>query len=217
MIEKLDVFDEIYAPLDPPVASIDEVHQKGLWHQTFACWLVNPEKGTVILQLRGPKNKIDPGSYDASAGGHLAAGEKPDDGFRELKEEIGVEIPASDRVYLGMFRNIALRGSYINHEFCHVYLAKCELSIDKMVLEAGEVDAVFEVKIGDAIALFTGKAPEMPVRGVEWDGQKNRIIERKLTTRSMCNYRERCVVSNYYLKVMLAAQGLKNGERLLVI
>lgn len=31
------------------VATIDDVHQKGLWHQTVAYWLFNPIKKEVYL------------------------------------------------------------------------------------------------------------------------------------------------------------------------
>jgi len=87
-MEYLDIFDELFNPLEPAKASIDDVHKKGLWHQTFACWIVNPQKETVLFQLRGVRNRIDPGSFDASSSGHLKAGESPADGFRELSEEL---------------------------------------------------------------------------------------------------------------------------------
>ncbi|MEZ0226126.1 MAG: NUDIX domain-containing protein [Alphaproteobacteria bacterium] len=218
MSEHLDVFNEIYEPLDPPSAPFDEVHKKGLWHQTFACWLVNEEKRTVVLQLRGPKNSIDPGSLDASAGGHVITGESPEDGFRELKEELGLEIPKDQRFYLGMFRNIALRGAFINHEFCHVYLAKFDKSLHAMTLEDGEVDGVFEVNIDAAIDFFAGKAANLPADGYQWERQQGFATTRKFIVKEdMCNWRERCEVTKYYLKVMLAAKGLIDGERVLVL
>ncbi|MEZ0226050.1 MAG: NUDIX domain-containing protein [Alphaproteobacteria bacterium] len=109
-------------------------------------WLVNPEKRTVLLQLRGPQNKVDPGTYDASGGGHLVSGEVPADGFRELHEELGVEVPEGDRFYLGIHRKVALLGKYINHEFCHIYFARSTASPEFLVLQAGEVDGVAEIR-----------------------------------------------------------------------
>ena len=49
MMEKIDVFDEEFRFLDK-VETIDVIHQKGLWHQTFACWLINPNKNIIFLQ-----------------------------------------------------------------------------------------------------------------------------------------------------------------------
>ncbi len=208
-MEKLDVFDELHNPLKPSVATIDDVHTKGLWHQTFACWLVNKSKNTVLLQLRGSNNRIDPNSLDASASGHLSAGEKPSDGFRELEEELGVSMAEDDRAYLGIFRNIAIRGVYINHEFCHIYLGNSEYSFEDFKLQEGEVDAVFEMDIDEAIKLFLGE-----VDGIKITNPNN---ECDLKIEDMCNYNERVNVSNYYLKVMLAAKGLVSGDEVLVV
>jgi isopentenyldiphosphate isomerase len=220
-VEFLDVFDELYTPLTPASATIDEVHQKGLWHQTFACWLVNDQKGTVVLQLRGAKNRIDPNSFDASAGGHLSSGERPADGFRELREELGITIPEKDRFYLGLYRNIAIRhlamGTYINHEFCHVFLGRCDLPLDAFSLEQGEVNGVFEMNIDEAIDLFTGKINSIKAVGLAWNGQAFVLSEKTVTEQDMCNYQDRCQISNYYLKVMLAARGLLRNEPILVI
>lgn len=99
-MENLDIFDELFNPLAPTSASIDEVHKKGLWHQTFACWVISPQRKTILFQLRGARNRIDPGSLDASASGHLKAGEKPADGFRELREELGIDIPVENRRWI---------------------------------------------------------------------------------------------------------------------
>ncbi len=210
-MEKLDVFDELFNPLEPSSTTIDEVHTKGLWHQTFACWLVNKKKSTVMLQLRGPRNRIDPGSFDASASGHLSAGEKPEEGFRELEEEIGVTIAAVDRRYLGVSRNIAIRnnGDYINHEFCHIFLAGSEHSFEDFTLEEGEVDGIFEINIDDAIELFSGEVDAVKAISIN--------SERDIKVEDMCNHHERTKVSNYYLKVMLAAKGLINNDLIIVV
>ena len=74
--------------IEPYETSIDNIHKLGLWHQTFACWVVNKENGVIYLQLRGSKNRIGANTFDASASGHLSSNEKPEDGFRELKEVI---------------------------------------------------------------------------------------------------------------------------------
>lgn len=204
-MENLDVFDADYQPLDPPSASIDVVHQDGLWHQTFACWLVNRARRTVILQLRGPNNRIDPGSFDASASGHLVTGETPDQGFRELEEELGVTVKPEDRIYLGYFRNMATRqdGKYINRGFCHIYLAPCDLDLGGFRLQAGEVEHICEMDVADGIALFSRTQPSVTV--------KMRTGSREITIEDMCNYQPRVMDTNYYLSVFKAARDFANG------
>lgn len=214
-MEFLDVFDERYQPLDPSVATIDEVHQRGLWHQTFACWLVNPESQTVMWQMRGLHNRIDPGSFDASASGHLAAGEKHADGFRELEEEVGLIVPTEDRLYLGAFRNRAVRGAYINREFCHVYLARSRASIDDLSLQRGEVSGVFSASIKETIDLLRAHVEVIHVRGVELKEKCYAPATRLLAPHHLCNWQERCGASGYYLKVMLAARAWLSGKKIL--
>lgn len=216
-MEKLDVFDELYNPLSPSIATIDEVHEKGLWHQTFACWVVNPQECSVLLQLRGSRNRIDPESLDASASGHLLAGEKPNDGFRELQEELGLSIPDEDRAYLGNFRNIAVRGGYINREFCHVFLAKSLASLDSLTLQSGEVSGAYVVNVDSAIDLFSGRIQSINAVGMAWNGISYIPSERKVSMSSMCNWKERCEVSRYYLKVILSAKDFLNGKENLTI
>lgn len=214
-MENLDVFDELFNPLEPTNASIDEVHKKGLWHQTFACWVVNPQRETILFQLRGSRNRIDPGSLDASASGHLKAGEKPADGFRELREELGIDISVENRRLIGMFRNVAIRENYINREFCHVFLAKSDKSLTDFKLQDGEVAGVFEVEIEDAIKLFTKKVSKVKALGFVRRDNKYAASEKSMRIEDTCNWRERCEVSNYYLKVMLACQDFLRGNEII--
>jgi 8-oxo-dGTP pyrophosphatase MutT (NUDIX family) len=204
--EMLDVFDAAGAALDPPFLSIDDVHRRGLWHRTFACWLVSP-RGTVLLQKRGPRNRIDPGSYDAAASGHLRAGETPDDGWRELHEELGIEVPAPDRFPIGIFRNQAVRGDYINNEFCHVFLARWQGRLQDLTLQAGEVAGCAEIPIAGGLALFGGQQSEAPIQtGAAGAGVLRRT--------DMCNAAARSGENGYYLKVMQAADDLHAGRAL---
>jgi len=208
-MEKVDIFDELYNKVNVEPATYDEIHGKGLWHQTFMCWLVNKKRNSIIMQQRGPNNRVEPGSLDCSAGGHLDAGEKPEDGFRELEEELGVTIQLDKRHYLGIFRNIYIEDNYINRDFCNVYLAESDFEIKDFKFQDGEVDRVYEVDIDEAIKLFSGKVKKISAN----IGEGTTFI----TVEDMCNYRQRTIVDKYYLKVMLAAKGLVEGKDILTI
>ena len=207
-MKDIDVFDESYNRLPQYTASIDEVHTKGLWHQTFACWLVNKDRQDIYLQHRGPKNRIDPGSFDASASGHLYTGEKPDDGFREMREELGIKV-GEDTVYkLGVFRNIAYRknNSYINHEFCHIYMLDTTKTLDDLTPEEGEVNNVYALSVDEGLQLFKGEVSTVKIRDKD-NNLKTISIE------DMCNHTMRSGdISNYYLKILLCAQDLIFGK-----
>ena len=71
-----------------------EVHRLGLMHRA-AHVLVFNAAGQVFLQKRSLKKDRQPGVWDSSASGHVDAGEDYDAcAVRELREEIGLEMPA---------------------------------------------------------------------------------------------------------------------------
>lgn len=90
-MEMLDYYDENGKYLG--FASREEVHAKGLWHNTVHCWLYNTN-GEVFFQIRKDTNTL----Y-TTASGHVAKGEKITEAFqREIKEEIGLNIDSSDAI-----------------------------------------------------------------------------------------------------------------------
>ncbi|MBR5129975.1 MAG: NUDIX domain-containing protein [Alphaproteobacteria bacterium] len=184
-MEQIDFFDDSFNYVGH--TSIDEIHQKGLWHQTFACWLYNPCKKVIYLQLRGPRNRIGANTFDASSSGHLSAGETKENGFRELYEELGVNIDIEQACYLGYFKNIAHLSNYTNNEFCHIYLVPTNNVISDFVFQDGEVSNVFELKIADIDDLFMGQEIEICSQNEK----------RKITIQNMCIYKER-IENGYY-------------------
>lgn len=205
-MEQIDIFDEEFNAIEPFRTTIDVVHKQGLWHQTFACWLVNPKENKIFLQLRGPKNRIGPNTFDASASGHLSSGEKPIDGFREVEEELGKKLNLIDKTFLGINRNVVIQKTYINREFCHIYIAKTENNISDFDLQEGEVEGVFALDIADAINLFSDKVNSVQVEGKIWNGKNYKDESRSITKKDFCSYHDRVNISGYYLKVMIMAE-----------
>ncbi len=204
-MEQIDIFDEEFNPIEPKSTTIDIVHQQGLWHQTFACWLVNPKENVIYLQLRGPKNRIGPNTLDASASGHLSAGEKPIDGFRELTEELGSNLNLSDKTYMGINRNVIIKGSYINREFCHIYMAKTTNDLSDFNLQNGEVSGIFKLNILKGIQLFTNINSSVELKGIIWNGNEYITQNRFVSAQDFCSCHDRVHISGYYLKVMIMA------------
>lgn len=61
-----------------------------LLHQAVHVFVVNAA-GEVFLQKRSEVKDIQPGKWDTSVGGHVDAGETPDQAARrELREELGI-------------------------------------------------------------------------------------------------------------------------------
>ena len=66
--------------------------EKGLWRRTVSCWIMN-EKGEILLQKRAPNKRRNPNKW-AKTGGQVDSKETPEEAiFREVKEELGIEIP----------------------------------------------------------------------------------------------------------------------------
>ena len=92
MAELLDTYNyqtgEFIAAIDR-----DIVHRDALWHKTVHCWLYD-KVGQVYFQMRQDEPN---GNLYVTASGHLRAGESVEAGFtREIKEEIGLSLLASD-------------------------------------------------------------------------------------------------------------------------
>lgn len=84
-MELLDVYNENHEMIG--TYPRDEVHEKGMWHNTIHCWLYDNE-GNVYFQVRSDANKL----Y-TTASGHVQAGETLKEAFgREVKEEIGLDV-----------------------------------------------------------------------------------------------------------------------------
>lgn len=205
-MEQIDIFDEEFHPIEPFRTTIDVVHKQGLWHQTFACWLVNPKDNKIFLQLRGPRNRIGPNTFDATASGHLSAGEKPIDGFREVEEELGKNLHLTDKTFLGINRNVIIQGTYINREFCHIFMTKTENSLSDFELQAGEVTGIFAMDINEAISLFADDKESVSIEGKIWDNDEYKPALRTITKKDFCSYHDRVNISGYYLKVMIMAE-----------
>ncbi len=165
-VEQLDVVDEVGRYLR--TAPRDEVHQRGEWHQVFHCQIVTLRAGvpTAVLQQRSRTKAAFPGLIDISAAGHLAAGETPLDGIRELEEELGISPVSTDLVPLGVRRLADDSGEgTLNCELTSVYLLRDDRPLTDYVLARDEVDAVLDAPIADLLALFGG-TPSITVQGI---------------------------------------------------
>ncbi len=96
-----------------------EVHRLGLMHRAVHVLVFNAA-GQVFLQKRSLKKDRQPGLWDSSASGHVDAGEDYDAcAVRELREEIGLQVPGAPR---RLFKLAVCAGT--DQE--HVWVYRCE-------------------------------------------------------------------------------------------
>ncbi len=89
--ELLDVVDE----LDRPVGRLTraEVHRRLVPHRAVHVFLRDP-LGRLLLQKRSMAKDESPGLWTSSASGHVDAGETyVAAAYRELREELGIDLP----------------------------------------------------------------------------------------------------------------------------
>jgi 16S rRNA (adenine1518-N6/adenine1519-N6)-dimethyltransferase len=94
-----------------------EVHREKLLHRAVHIFVVN-SRGKIYLQQRSHLKDVSPLKWDSSAAGHLDAGENyADCAIRELREEIGIQVEATE------FAAEIPAGDHTDHEFVELRLA----------------------------------------------------------------------------------------------
>lgn len=168
--ELIDTFDERGRRLG--VADRRTVHAEGLWHQVFHVLVVaeRPDGPVVVLQRRSAAKATFPGLLDLSATGHLAAGESPSDGVRELREELGVDVAADRLVRLGVRRIVDDSAEGTNRELAHVHLVRDDRPLDAYRPDPREVDAVVDLPIRAGLDLLAGRRAAVVCPLVGHDG-----------------------------------------------
>ncbi|WP_346775360.1 NUDIX domain-containing protein [Bacillus sp. RO2] len=138
------------------IASREEVHQKGYWHETFHFWLVAEIEGENYLyfQLRSEDKKDYPGLLDITAAGHLLHNENIEDGIREVKEEIGLTVAIEELNYLGVFPYEKVLEDFIDKEHAHVFLLKRVIPLQEFTLQQEEVSGMYLVPIDGFMDLW---------------------------------------------------------------
>ncbi|KAB2333311.1 NUDIX domain-containing protein [Cytobacillus depressus] len=175
--ELLKIFDQQRNPIG--IASREEIHKAGHWHETFHCWFISFEDGLpyIYLQKRSAAKKDYPNLLDITAAGHILADESIRDGVREIKEELGVEIAFDELVPLEIIEYSVTRDGLIDNEIAHVFLYKSQFTFDAFKLQKEEVSGLVKASFTDFTQLWSGKRAEITVEGFEIDqlGRNNTV------------------------------------------
>ncbi|RKD24440.1 hypothetical protein BEP19_08620 [Ammoniphilus oxalaticus] len=169
MIEYIDVLDEDMKPI--AVATREEVHQKGFWHQTFHCAVMLQEAGKnyIVFQRRHPLKKTFPYKLDISAAGHLLHGESVEDGVRELEEELGISVDYKELVYLGMHKGVYLTEEYWDREFHHIHLLQTDWKLSDFTIQRSELIGLYQMEWQSFQAFLKGERSTVEAFGYEYN------------------------------------------------
>lgn len=109
----------------------------------------------------------------------MLSDESFEDGVREVKEEIGIEVLISELIPLGVMKYEAAHGRFIDKEFAHVFVHTYTGSLDDFSLQADEVAGIFRMRLRDFIELWTENADRFHASGfiVDRDGHRNEVTK----------------------------------------
>lgn len=163
--ELIDIYDADSQYLHTALKSV--AHKEGLWHRVFTGILVNPEKKIVYLQKKyaGQYSFNRPDYIDISVGGHYLAGEDIQEGIREIKEEIGLDINFKDLIPIGVRQTSAvLAEDYKNNEFQFIFIIPCTQQLQDFHLNNLEVKSLIEIPIEAGLALLNKEVKNLTVQ-----------------------------------------------------
>lgn len=212
-VEMLDVVDDMGRHVTTKTR--EAVHLDGDWHRVFHCQIVAERDGVamMVLQRRAAAKAAFPGLLDISAAGHLATGETPLEGIRELEEELGVNVDPSELVLLGERRLVDDSGEgRLNRELTSVFLLRDDRPLDAYVIEPSEVDAIVDVPVVELLAMLGGDVAEVTVDGVAAAGSAHAH-----PIRETIEIADLVPGSDYWITLMVMAQRLVAGQRPLAI
>lgn len=174
--EQLKIFNEYRNQVG--VATREDVHRLGYWHEAFHCWFISKEKGTdyLYLQLRSNTKKDYPNLFDITAAGHLLANETVQDGVREIKEEVGIDITFQELVPLGIIDDRVIREDFIDKEIANVFLYNSKKSLDDFILQEEEVSGIVKTEFNQFAELWFGERETIKIKGFKLKKDGNKIL-----------------------------------------
>lgn len=160
--ELFDVLDDAGNPTGQTKRRAD-VHRDGDWHRAIHVWVwgVDDTGPYIYLNQRGRLKDTWPLALDATVGGHLAAGETVEDAYREITEELGIEVNPENLDFLGT-RARESDGAIPDirdREFQEVYLLRDNRPFLEFHPSPTELEALVRLTLGTALALFDPNHP----------------------------------------------------------
>ncbi|MFD4704281.1 NUDIX domain-containing protein [Gottfriedia sp. NPDC058432] len=196
--ELLKIFDESGNHIGE--ASRSEVHKEGLWHETFHCWLLSivEDQASIYFQIRSHQKKDYPNLFDITAAGHLLSTETVQDGLREVKEELGIEVKIEDIIPLGIIKNSIILETINDHELSHVFLLKSNKPFTDFNLQKEEVSGIVKADFNQFYQFAHGLRDTVEVDGFQITETEEKIPIQKSVDKNQFVSHE----SNYLLNVV---------------
>ena len=210
--EMFDVIDTAGAPTGITKRRAD-VHRDGDWHRAIHVWIHGRDESGdfLLLQRRGHEKDSWPGMLDATAAGHLSAGETPEDAFREIEEELGIT-PNLDQLRPVGTRVIADEEPphRLDREHEEIYLLRNDEPLSAYHPDPIEVNALVRVPLDTWLAFLFGDIEAVTAVVM-------RATDRKTDPLTITRDQLIPAPDRYFARVAVACRRALKGERYVVV
>ena len=116
-----------------------------------------------MLQRRCANKDSNPNMLDISSAGHLSAGDSSLSGaFRELKEELNLDVNPEDLHFIKTLkRSSKYTTTFINNEFDDLYILRTTKSVDDMKFQEEEISEIFYVSYKEFKKMVSNHQPDL--------------------------------------------------------
>lgn len=209
--ELFDVIDFYGMPTGVTKRRVD-VHRDGDWHRAVHVWVYGKDdrEAFTVVQRRGLGKDTWPGAIDATAAGHLSAGETPEDAWREIEEELGIVPDVNALQHVGT-RIIAGEEppDRLDREYEEVYLLRDDRPLAGYLPDPVEVDALVRIPLQDWLRLLFAETDSTEGQLMSTTGETR---QHRITTDQLIPAPDR-----YYQRVAVACDRALRGEQYLVV
>ncbi len=164
MDELLDIYDEHEKRIG--CAPRDRVHAEGLLHQVVHCWVIGNHQPVLYFQQRAYDKQDFPGCFDLACGGHIDAGETPEQAaIREIREEIGLQLTQEQLISLGKYRAPAFHmPGYHDRTIANVFVLRQD---NPLFFPGKEVARMIYTRASDFYRMELEGAMEIPAYALD--------------------------------------------------
>ena len=168
--ENIDVLNEDRTKTGE-VRLIDDIHWYGLLHSSARIWIMNSQN-EILLQHRDSSSIENPDTWDASAAGHISAGDDSlGTALEEVRQEIGVQLVKSDLKLLGTLKKntVSSDGKFKDNSFEDIYLVRKDIATSDLTMERGEVSNLKWVPLEEFKKMVAEKDPQLVPHPEEYE------------------------------------------------